>query len=717
MKKILSLSLTLMLLFTIILPTKGFAEENKDLEKAITTAKSILGMTETYDTFSYTMYKQNDKMVFYLSWNDSKNKLGGVNVTIDSEGRITNYYCYNPYDRVDTQSKIPAISKSDALKTANEFIAKANKSVAGKLQYQDDNKPLNINDRNYQFYYIRIENGVVFPQNSVNVHVNNRTGKVEYFSVDWTDDITFPYPSGVISKEKAQQLYTEKLGLKLAYKLTYAEKNPTPYLVYTNVFSNRSIDAITGDIVHGGTYYYLDNMMSEAPAKGMAQDGGSNVVLTPEEKEAIENSAKLLSQSNAESIARKALNLDSSFNLKSINLYSNGSSEKDYVWSMYFSKEEKRDGKSYQYTASINIDAVSGDVLYFYRTLPYESNRNPQYNKDQALNIANNFIKTMQPSKTGEVEYTTWEDSIVRPLTEEEQPREYSFSFTRKSNGIYFINNGFTLTVDAVTGTITNYNFNWYDGQLPPSDKIISSEEAHKKLYENIGLRLQYMAVYNNNADTMKILPPDVSEIKPEIKLVYALNPGKPSNIDALSGELLDYMGKPFKENVITEYTDIEGNSAQKEINILAQYGISLPGSEFKPDNNITQKEFLYLLMKSTNPYTDISLTDDEDKLYEYLVNQGVIKESEKAPASGVTRQDAAKYIIRMLKYDKIADISGIYKLSFKDSSSINKDLYGYVAICYGLNIIKDDKGYFKPKSNLTKAQAAVLIYNLLNIN
>lgn len=722
MKRILSLFLTAIMTFSLMLPTEAFAEENKELEKAISTVKSVLNMTETYDTFSYNMFKENNKTAFSLSWNDSKNKLGSVNVSVDSEGRITSYYSYKSYNSTNDTSKIPKVTKSDALKTANEFILKANKSLTGRIQYKDENAPLNISDNNYHFYFIRIENGVLFPHNSVNVSVNNRTGEVENFSVNWTDDLLFPTPSGLITLEKAQQLYTQKLGLKIVYKLSYNEETQAPYLVYTNVFSDRSIDAVTGDVIYGNTYYYLENEKSAKMAgKGeAAQDARSNVVLTPEEKKAVENSSKLVSQSNAESTARRVLSLDSSYTLESINLYSNGRTKADYVWNIYFIKEEKKDGKTYQYSASITLDAVTGDVLNFYRSLPYDSDSGPRYNKDQALSIANSFIRTMQPYKAGEAEYTTWQEPMVKPVYDGDQPRQYSFTYTRKSNGIYFMNNGFNLTVDAVSGTVTNYSFSWYNGQLPPSDKIINSAEAHKKLYEDIGLRLQYMADYSNKMDSRKILPPNERQIKPDIKLVYAINPGKPTNIDAPSGNLLDYSGKPYEERAIAKYSDIGGNFAEKQINILAQYGISLPGSEFIPGKSIAQKEFLYLLAKSINSYAELNLNDDkisEDKLYEYFINLGIIKEPEKSPSSDVTRQDAAKYIVRILKYDKIADIKGIYKLSFKDSSNINEDLYGYVAIAYGLSILRDDGGYFKPDSSLTRAQTAMLIYNFLSIN
>jgi len=110
-------------------------------------------------------------------------------------------------------------------------------------------------------------------------------------------------------------------------------------------------------------------------------------------------------------------------------------------------------------------------------------------------------------------------------------------------------------------------------------------------------------------------------------------------------------------------------------------------------------------------------LPEDEEveRLYSYLIRQGIVKAEEKDPDADVSREDAVKFIIRALKYDKVADIKGIFVCDFNDADAINPDLIGYVAIASGLRIISGDvNGNFNPQKLLTRGQTAALIYNYL---
>ena len=98
------------------------------------------------------------------------------------------------------------------------------------------------------------------------------------------------------------------------------------------------------------------------------------------------------------------------------------------------------------------------------------------------------------------------------------------------------------------------------------------------------------------------------------------------------------------------------------------------------------------------------------------LSNESILKKSEKDPEKQVTREQAIKYIVRAFGQEKSANLGDIYKMTYKDTEKISEDLKGYVAIANGLGIISG-KGNFRPKDNLTREEAAVLIYNILNRN
>jgi hypothetical protein len=207
----------------------------------------------------------------------------------------------------------------------------------------------------------------------------------------------------------------------------------------------------------------------------------------------------------------------------------------------------------------------------------------------------------------------------------------------------------------------------------------------------------------------------------PEIKAVYALKSGKPFVLDAYTGNILDYNGKPYKENKPPEYNDIPGHFAEEQIKTLAKYGIiSFSSPEYRPNEKIIQKDYLMILSNILDNYygpviKEDSEQDDIDEMYKQLIREGIIEEDEKSPESLITREDAVKFIIRALKYREVAEIEGIFIVPFSDEEDITPTLKGYVAIASGLKIVSGSGGKFYPKNNLTRGEAAVMVYNYLN--
>lgn len=715
MKKKLSILLTILLLTVFMLPSGAFAMENTELNNAITTAKSLLNISNDYDTFSYSMNSQGDLKVYSLNWSDSKQELGQVSASIDTLGRLTNYYSYKPYTGTNV-SRLPSVSKADALGASNSFINKVNPTIVGKIQYQENNTPMYVGDTNYYFSYYRVENGVTYSQNNVNVSVDNRTGDVVSYSCNWTDGLSFPDLNGVLTKTNARKAFKEKLGLNLIYKLSYDNNEVTPYLAYNVMESDKCIDAKTGEVtsLYSGIFY---------GGKGAAQDSANaayttkEISLSPQEISALENASSFKSGTEVETIARDILELDEGYKLDSINLYKVWQTESDYSWNMSFSKEENSGDNSTYYSASVSVDAKTGKITSFYRSVPSDPDAQVTKDQDQCEELAKSFINSLQPDESTQVEYTTWNDPQIRPLDAPEMPRQYDFTFTRKANSVYFPGNGFTLNVDAVTGMVTSYNYTWYKGTLPSPNNVITADEAHNVLFDKIGLNLQYIPDYTETDSSVKIMPFPNSNTVPNIKLVYALDNSKPVNIDAVAGKLLDYSGKPYVEMVIPEYTDIAGNPAEDAIKTIAKYGISLPGSEFKPADIVTQRDFLYMLARSMGWSADYEVSDSFDNsLYSYLKSSGIVKDGERNPSSVVVKQDGAKFIIRALRYDRVADLRPLFNLNFNDSSSISSSNYGYVAIAYGFNIIKDNEGIYDPFKSITRGDTAIYLYNMLNI-
>lgn len=690
--------ISFLLAFTMVLaliPFNSFAQQDydKQLKEAIVRSKELFNIGSEYDEFRQEVSTRDGQVLFYLNWSDSKGKLGNVNVTITEDGTVTSFSKWKPRYG-EQRPQLPKISKEEGLKTAQDFIKKVSPKFVDSIKYIDVQEPLNIYSDGYNYYFIRTENEIPYYNNNINIYIDNSTGEVKDYYTYWDMDLVFPDKEDIISLEKAQGLYEEKIGLDLLYKTNYIDRKAKTYLAYGPLNANLGINAKNGEVVPLNDYYGIYEKSADMGGMG----SGVEENLSPDEQEAVEGISGLISKEEAEKIARDILELDSEYKLRDANLYSNWKNPNEYNWNMDFVMEIK---DNHFYT-NISINAKTKKLLSFYKDDPINTEEKPKYTEEKALEIAKEYIKKVSPDKLDLIELNkgyNW----VEPIPEQDPQRIYRFQFNRKIDNAYVEDEGISIMVDGVNGKVREFRIDWNDKEFPSKDNVIPVEKAYDILFKDIGMELKY--IYPDRYG-------EVIKEKKEAILVYGLKSDKPANIDANTGTLLNYRGEPYKKQTTISYNDIDNSYAKDKIKILAQYGIALPGEKFKPKEKITQRDFLYLLAKANSPYFEID--ESGDKLYAFLINAGIIKEDEKAPDRIVTKEEGIKYIIRALKYDKIADLTEIYKDLFKDTEDITPGLKGYISIAYGLKIVEGYNGNLNPNAELNREDGANLIYNYL---
>jgi len=699
MKKRVSAVLAIVMILTLI-PIGSFAQQNfdKQLKEAITKSKELFNIGKEYDKFSSDVSSYDGKTAFHLNWSDSKGKLGSINVSVTVDGEILSYSKYKPYYG-ENRPKLPKVSKDQGLKIAKDFIGKVSSDIAKNMEYVDRDEQLDIYSDSYNYFFTRTVNGIPYSENNINITVDNITGEVRDYYTNWDKDIVFSEAKDVISNEKAQELYKEKIGLKLIYKTSYMETEPRLYLTYASLRNDVGIDAKNGEVVQIGYYGpYYEGMDMHMGAKGEenAED------LSPDEQKAVESVSGLISEEEAEKLGRKYLEIDKDYKLESANLYKNWKNKGEYKWYLGFVKNVNGVEKY----SNVAINAKSKELISFYRWSDVNSNKEIKYNEKQALDIAKNFIDKTNPEKVNNIEFI---EPISNSSRVEGDPQKIVYlNFMRIEDGAYVLDDAIRVSVDLTEGKIIEYEIDWYNGKLPSKDKVISIDEAYDILFDKIGMEVRY---------TVPSRYDKIDNKKLEAILVYALKKDRPNDIDANTGEILDYQGMPYVKREKISYKDIDKSYAKDKINILTQYGIGFPGDEFKPSEKLTQRDFLFLLAKANNSYLGSDILNNDEKLYSYLMNTGIVKDDEKAPKKIITKEEAIKYIIRALKYDKVADLNSIYKDLFKDTKDINPELKGYVSIAYGLKIVEGNNGYLRPKAELKREDGANLIYNFLFSN
>lgn len=714
MKRLLAILITVMFVLAAAIPYAVLAQTNSkiELKQAIEIAKEKLNLPTDGYSFSSNYYEGDGNKTWYLTWISSTNGSITVNVNADT-GEITGYSFYKPDN--SSNSVIPKYSRDDAKKVAVDFLNKVIPEKFKETKEQESDDYLGLSPKiaysnAYSFNFAQVVNGITFGGNHITIEVNKNTLEVQSYYLTWNDNYNFPDPKLAISKDKAIEIYKNNNSLRLQYNVVYKDvygnndPKPQAILVYTLV-NNQPIDAISGTVLPQNYY----GPMIGGTGGMSTKSADSQSVLSPEEQKAVDDISKYISKDKAIQIVKEKLpfTIGSQYNLTSSNLFKNSSNSDSAIWDFGWSYS---DGNSYNYITA-SVDATTGELMTFTRNDSSENNvqgKTPKYTKDQLKGIAEEYLTKIQPDKFKQMEY---QDVPTSPY---DKSPYMSFNYVYMANGIQCPFDSIYIGVNKYTGDIVSYNYSWINLNLPDSKNLISLDNAYDTLFKNSDLQLTYIIYYA--PDKVYDTPPQ------DVKLVYQLNNFN-GLIDAKTGDYVDFSGNPIEKDKSNQFTDIAGNWAEKDILLLLQYGI-VDGKDGKymPNDYILQKDFIKMLVKSSQPNSIIiplSSNDDEnyENYYNVAINNKIITESEKKPDSKVTRQEAAKFIVRSLGLKYIADINDIYTLDFlKDANSVDSSLKGYVAIAYGLNLMKGNNGYFNPNGDLTRAEAASILVRYLKI-
>ncbi len=208
-----------------------------------------------------------------------------------------------------------------------------------------------------------------------------------------------------------------------------------------------------------------------------------------------------------------------------------------------------------------------------------------------------------------------------------------------------------------------------------------------------------------------------------------------------------EYVGGKVKDDLVVFYTmhlskyaaitndktfaDIVGwDWAKDQIEVLASRAIIKGKStnEYAPGDNLTRAQFAVLIVRALNipteeykgTFSDIpeSLTWSALEI-EAAQRAGIVTgraDGTYGPNENITREQMATMIIRAVTYKQPALLEGVStELTFTDAHMIEAYAKDSVAIAAKLGILKGkEDGTFAPKDSATRAQAAVLLYNLL---
>lgn len=686
---------------------------SKDSQATLTNVtkkvKSKITIPSQYTQFEYSKYDNAEEEIWFLTWKN-KDQSKGIQVRTDNMGRILTYSHRN----YGEENYTPKYKKAALKQKADAFIKKVAFDISGNLKYKG-NESVGPYAGYYLYVYERIENGVTVPDNMIRVGVNYETGEVVQYEAEWAYDLKIPEKDTKVTESQAIEKIKKELKMQLVYKTYYNEDNEDfkprkAFLAYVPDKSYLSVDAKNGTIYTEKVTYtdsYEEKRNENASMEETAADTGKQESsLTQEEINEIKELNGLISKEEAINVIKnnKKLLIDSKMTKVSANLQKREQQDgtKLYVWDITLQDpREINQAKDdiFRGYATANIDAKTGTILSFYSSVKdynvsgTETSK-VKYKKEEAQKIFETFAKEQVPNYMKQSEFSNaTEDYVLLKNDKETVYGGYYYQYNRVYKDIPYEDNRIYGNVDGVTGKIYRFSYNWNDSlTFEQPNQILTPEQALDAYIEKDGFDLIY------EINTTYDLDKNNNSVKKEdVRLVYATNI-TPEYISPFDGKQLTYYGSTYNGAEDTyKYKDISDHKSAENIELLADIGIGFASENFQPEKAITKAE-LYQFLNKIN--------------YGYKTEKDLRNNS-----STITRVDTAKLIVELLDLKKVAELTEIYQLDYADKDTISAADTGYIALVEGFGLLSvDSKNNFRPKENLTRAEAADFMVGIMGL-
>ncbi len=683
MKKLCSFCLAVIFLFA-VLPSGVFADAQTEQARVLAIVRERIGDTARYEHFdSSSRTLKNGVTAHVFDWYTEKDEnQASLSVLCTSGGVITDYHMYDSAaERKQAKPTVNKLPTAEAMGKAKVLMDKLNPQLAGTLVLSDTSNTESLYESGYTFLVTRTENGIPFYGQTGYLRVNAAADAIESFFMNYDETLQVPQHGELISKAQAESTYAQLLSMKLEYRVYHKNRTRVIYPVYVPAAEphmyvsateyNKVLDMRSynrEDLFYAGSGTLNDSANKEESA---------DIIFSEAEQAELEKVEGLL---NSDAVLETILKNPILDIPEGLYVASRSRNKNIYAEQYTYTYRLESNKENTYASAHITADAKTGALLSYstYRDFAADAEKK---NTTEAAKAA---AKTLAGDVFG----------VYR--ADESYVSENSVRYYRYVNDTVFKADNIFVTVHPESGKVTQYSITYTDAQFPSVEGVISPTLAAEKMFAQIDYAPYYMARY-------------AADGKAEVCVVWVLDEEKPTAIEPFSGVLLNgYSNAPYAEDVWNGYTDIEGHYAQPQLETLARFGIRFADGACAPDSVITQADFIDFLTRAFYA----AGTQDIEQAYARAESRGILTAAERADAAPVTRADAAKYLIRALGLEEIASLEGIYVCPFSDVT----ENIGHISILNAMGVVRGDgAGKFNPKASLTRADAAILIYNYLS--
>ena len=563
---------------------------------------------------------------------------------------------------------LPLFSKSQALAVASEYITKMQPQLITELDTENefDIKYNKSAPYGYNITFPRIINKIPYNTDCVKMFVDGTNGNVSNFIVSFNSEIVPSTAETLISQKDAEEKFISAMGLELRFNKIIKNNSVQTYLTYT-AKEDFLINAETGNTIPLPytlpTDGYFDiTHMSEKTSGSTYFD------------------MSVLSTDQADTIARNIpeFGITDEYNTISANYLR--SNDGTYLITMsYLSGTASK---------TVTVNAINGAPVEFENSTMLLTNSAKSDQTETINGFAENY-------------YAEYLDKTVRYQTSTE---DYTVClYERQIDGIPYKSNGIYICFDNY-GTLRYVSFAWDNAKFKIPDEMISTEDAYKMFFQRCGLELSYFKRDNN-----------------QLTPVYKKSSEGTGIIDASTGRQLNYDGSYYYSEKTLNYLGLNTHYAAEAAEKLSNCDIYVSSGGVFLNDNISQQEYLLLiseLISGTKPILNTTgiLTDDQrEMLYKYMISEGILTNDEVAYTNYVTRADAVKYLIRVLGYGVVGDMSEIFIRHFSDTDTIPEQLVGYIELARSMGIVNGHgDNTFRPNEYVTNGDSLIMVYNYL---
>jgi hypothetical protein len=433
--------------------------------------------------------------------------------------------------------------------------------------------------------------------------------------------------------------------------------------------------------------------------------------------------------------------LDSSYRIASSrlfrqqNYYTRIRTDKNdkYVWEITYSGPVTK-GDLQPSTIYTQVDAKTAELISYNVYIPNENETGAKraVNKEQAKALAEQLATAAAPDKFSNTKYSESDGEVVRPLDDgqNEEPVYSYFNYSRTYEDIEFNSNYIQMGVNTIIGKVTSFSYYWMDDvEFESPEGVIDIEQAKNaylsqgKVVLGYNIITSYLYDKESSKDDMAVssarkismVYPNVVDREYRAVLAYNFIPIS-GMISAKTAKPLDYMGKEIEDDEeLDGYTDIADNRRQREITLMYDAGVLPKGKEFRPDDIVSQKDYLaFMLVVLNSRYQPLDAQTDLENLYKLAEDLGIIEKSERDPDKELNRFETMKYLVRALGFGKLSQDASLFNVTFKDAKSIPRTYYGTVALASHFSLTDPNASSFNGAEKVTRAEAAMQIYRLM---